>query len=583
MSGLFQTAKYLLTYKEPVDTEGGFELLEGKYEGVEHEKKEKSTPKANAVQSKATEKSTITPLRAAEWNELKKKKSKGQLLTQEGRISSELKANLESVKQEFNMPKNADIIIREFTVGLNVKAFIVFVDGMADKTVINDFILRQMMNPENFKNYKDGCPMDYVMNNVLSINDVQKVKEYKSIILKVLNGVTALFIGGCEEALLIESRGYEKRNIDKPSTESVVLGSQEAFTENLRTNITLIRRIIKNKDLITEILPVGKTNNSSCAILYLDGIANPELVKEVKRRISSIDIDFVTGDGMIEQFIEDRPFQILPQVLNTERPDRAASFIMEGQVIIIGEGVPYVNAVPVTFFAMFHASEDSFLRWPFGTAIRFIRMLALFCATLLPALYVALILYHQEMIPTDLLVALATARENVPFPTIIEVLMLEISFELIREAGIRVPGVIGTTLGIIGALILGQAAVAANLVSPVLIIVVAVTGLGSFAIPSYSLATGIRLIRFGLILSGAFLGFYGVAAALFIVGSFACNMKSFGVPFFSPISPATKKNPDILARMPNFKQAMRPDYLNTPNSKRAGDKPRGWVRKKGAS
>ncbi|MGE5632788.1 MAG: spore germination protein [Caulobacteraceae bacterium] len=535
MSGLFQTVKNFLAYKEPLDTDGGFELLEWKYEGVEHEKKEKPTP------------------------------------TQDELVSSELKANLENIKQEFNMPKNEDIVIRKFTVGMNAKAFIVFVDGMADKIVINDFILRQLMNPEHFKGYKNGCPVDYVMNHVLSINNVEKVKEYKKIISKILNGVTALFIDGCEEALLIESRGYEKRNIDKPSTESVVMGSQEGFTENLRTNITLIRRIIKNKDLITEILPVGKTSNSNCAIMYLDGIANPELVKEVKRRIKSINIDFVTGDGMIEQFIEDKPFQIIPQVLNTERPDRAASFIMEGQVIIIGEGVPFVNVVPVTFFAMFHASEDSFLRWPFGTAIRLIRILGLFFATLLPALYVSLILYHQEMIPTDLLVAFATARENVPFPTIIEVLILEISFELIREAGVRVPGIIGPTLGIIGALILGQAAVSANLVSPVLIIVVAVTGLGNFAIPSYSLATGIRLIRFGLILAGAFLGFYGVAAVLFIAGCFACNMKSFGVPFLSPISPVTKKNPDIIARAPNFKQKMRPDYLNTPNQKRMGD------------
>jgi spore germination protein KA len=306
--------------------------------------------------------------------------------------------------------------------------------------------------------------------------------------------------------------------------------------------------------------------------MYIDGITNPELVKEVKRRIKSINIDFVTGDGMIEQFIEDKSFQIIPQVLNTERPDRAASFIMEGQVIIIGEGVPFVNVVPVTFFAMFHASEDSFLRWPFGTAIRLIRILGLFFATLLPSLYVSLILYHQEMIPTDLLVAFATARENVPFPTIIEVLILEISFELIREAGVRVPGIIGPTLGIIGALILGQAAVDANLVSPVLIIIVAVTGLGNFAIPSYSLAIGIRLIRFGLILAGAFLGFYGVAAVLFIVGCFVCNMKSFGVPFLSPISPVTKKNPDIIARAPNFKQKKRPDYLNTPNQKRTSDR-----------
>lgn len=571
MSGLYQTLKNFLAYKEPLDTEGGFELLESKYEGVEHEKKEKSTPKVNTDQSRTTEKNTRAPLKTSEWNENRKKENKNQLPTQNELVSSELKVNLENIKHEFKMPKNEDILIREFTVGMNKKAFIVFVDGMADKIVINDFILRQLMNPEHFKGYKNGCPVDYVMNHVLSINNVEKVREYKKIISQILNGVTALFIDGCEEALLIESRGYEKRNIDKPSTESVVMGSQEGFTENLRTNITLIRRIIKNKDLITEIQPVGKTSNSNCAIMYLEGIANPELVKEVKRRIKSINIDFVTGDGMIEQFIEDKPFQIIPQVLNTERPDRAASFIMEGQVVIIGEGVPFVNVVPVTFFAMFHASEDSFLRWPFGTAIRLIRILGLFFATLLPALYVSLILYHQEMIPTDLLVAFATARENVPFPTIIEVLILEISFELIREAGVRVPGIIGPTLGIIGALILGQAAVDANLVSPVLIIIVAVTGLGNFAIPSYSLATGIRLIRFGLILAGAFLGFYGVAAVLFIVGCFACSIKSFGVPFLSPVSPVTRKNPDIIARAPNFKQKKRPDYLNTPNQKRAGD------------
>lgn len=572
MSGLIRTVISLLRYKEPLYTEGGFELLEGEYEGFDDEtKEEQPIPKANADQSEATEKSTRAPIKVTEWNENRKKENKGQLTMQGQFVSPDLKANLEKIKQELNIPKNADIVIREFTLGLNLKAFIIFVEGMVDKIVINDFILRQLMNPDNFKSYNNEYPVDYVMNHVLSINDVKKLNEYNKIIHEILNGVTALFIESCDETLLIESRGYEKRSIDKPSTESVVMGSQEGFTENLCTNITLIRRIIKNKDLITEILPIGKTSNSNCAIMYLDGIANPELVKEVKRRIRSINIDFVTGDGMIEQFIEDKPFHIIPQVLNTERPDRAASFIMEGQVIIIGEGVPFVNVVPVTFFAMFHAAEDSFLRWPFGTAIRLIRILGLFFATLLPALYVSLILYHQEMIPTDLLVAFATARENVPFPTIIEVLILEISFELIREAGVRVPGIIGPTLGIIGALILGQAAVAANLVSPVLIIVVAVTGLGNFAIPSYSLATGIRLIRFGLILAGAFLGFYGVAAVLFIAGCFACNMKSFGVPFLSPISPVTKKNPDIIARAPNFEQKMRPDYLNTPNKKRTDD------------
>lgn len=576
MSGVINTIKNILTYKEPTEPEGGFELLEDRFEGDEYKKNEETTSKSSSEQSNTK---TNSKKKSLKFN-IKHKK---QPPTKSQMISSKLKINIDTIKQEFNVSRNADIIIREFTLGIDVKAFITFIDGMADKMVINDFILRQLMSTENFKGYKGENPIDYAIHNVLPVNDIQRTDKFEKIIYKVLCGVTALFIEGCNEAVLIESRGFEKRNIEKPSTEEVVIGSHEGFTENMRTNITLIRRIIKNKDLITEIIPLGKTNNSSCAIMYLDGIANPALVSEVTRRINNIDADFITGNGMIEQFIEEKPFQIIPEVLNTERPDRAASFIIEGQVIIIGEGVPFANVVPVTFFAMFHASEDSFLKWPFGTATRFVRLFGLFVALLLPALYIALILYHQEMIPTELLMAFATAREQIPFPAIAEVLLLEISFELIREAGIRVPGVIGSTLGIIGALILGQAAVSANLVSPVLIIVVAVAGLGSFAIPSYSLASGIRLIRFGLFFSGAFLGFYGIAAVLFVLGCATCHIKSFGVPFLSPIAPVTKRNPDIISRMPNFKQAMRPDYLNTPNQKRVGNKPRGWIRKKGGN
>jgi spore germination protein KA len=515
-----------------------------------------------------------------QWNKVRNGKKSLDEQSNNSTMSSLLELNKDRIKKEFNIPKNQDAIIKEFVVGRKTKSFIVFIEGMVNTNTINDFILRQLMNPENFRGYGDGCPLEYIVNNVLSINETYKLKEYEKIVSNTLNGMTALFIDGCDECLSIESRGYEKRNVDKPVTESVVRGSQEGFNENMRTNITLIRKIIKNKNLVTEILPVGKTNNSSCAILYLDGVVNPQIVKEVKQRINKIDIDFVSGDGMLEQLIEDNPFSLVPQVLNTERPDRASSYIIQGQVAIIAEGSPFAMIVPITFFSLFHTSEDTNMRWEWGSVLRIIRLVAFYTSLLLPGLYVALTLYHQEMIPTELLSAIVRSREYVPFPTVIELLLMEFSFELIREAGVRIPGVIGTTIGIIGALILGQAAVAADLVSPIMIIIVAAVGLGNFAIPNYSLATSVRILRFVVTFFGAIAGFYGISIIVFIIGGLACGIKSFGVPFLVPVAPRTKSSRDLIIRRPIWSAVLRPDTLNTINRKRAGDSPNWWIKNK---
>jgi spore germination protein KA len=306
-------------------------------------------------------------------------------------------------------------------------------------------------------------------------------------------------------------------------------------------------------------------------------IANPKIIKEVKRRIQNLDIDFAIGDGVLDQLIEDHPFSLFPQIISTERPDRTASFLMDGKVALICDGTPFASIVPVTFFHMFHTSEDSTIRWQYATFLRYIRVIASFFAALLPGLYVALTLYHKEMIPTELLSSLHKARENVPFPTLIEVLLLEVSFEIIREAGVRVPGVIGQTLGIIGAIVLGQAAVAAGLVSPVLIIIVAITGLGSFSIPNFNLAFSIRIVRFIFIFLGALFGFYGIAAGLYVFGSIAASMKSFGVPYFSPVAPKTKSSPDVVNKAPAWAQTQRPDFLNTKDRRRGGEPVRKWT------
>jgi spore germination protein KA len=393
----------------------------------------------------------------------------------------------------------------------------------------------------------------------------------------ILNGVTAVFINGCEECLLVDNRSYEKRQVGKPTAEAVVRGSQEAFVEDLRTNITLIRRIIKNKDLVTEFIQIGKTDHNVCAVMYMKNIVNTQVLKEVKRRITGLDIDFLPDDGMLGQLIEDHPFSLFPQIVSTERPDRACSFLMDGKVLYITYGTPIASAAPATLYHMFHTSEDTSLRWMYGTLIRYIRFLATVIAILLPGLYLALSLFHQEMIPTELLEVLQKSRENVPFPGLLEVLILEFMFEIIREGGIRVPGTIGQTMGMVGSIILGQAAVAAGLVSPMVIIVVALTAMSSFAIPNYSVSFGVRIIRFFFTFLGAIAGFYGISAGLCIFLGFMCSMHSFGMPFLSPIAPKTKSGSDIIDRRPIWMRKTRPDFLNTVNRNRTGGTVRKWV------
>lgn len=492
------------------------------------------------------------------------------------KISSSLSENIKYLKNKFHVPKNKDAIIREFNIAHKLPACVVFIDGMVEESIIIQFTLPQLMDVNPFCGFKGGCPLDFIERNVLPVHQIERMENFKEIIEKILAGLTAIFIDGCDECIIMESRGFEKRSVGVPATETVVQGSQEGFTENIRTNITLVRRIIKSENLITEFMLVSKKNNTTAALLYIEGLTNHRIIKEVKRRIESLDVDYLSGSGMLAQLIEDKAIMPFPQLVSTERPDRVASFLMDGKVVLICEGTPFALAVPITFFDLFHTSEESNLKWQYGSFIRFVRLLGLLLAVLLPGMYTALILFHQEMIPTSLLSSIIVSRAAVPFPTIIEILLMEFSFELIREGGIRVPGVTGNTLGIIGALILGQAAVEAGLVSPILIIIVAVSGLGSFAIPNYSLSLGIRMIRFLLIGFGYVGGFYGISAGVTVLFAFALSMKSFGVPFFSPYAPVTKHNRDLVTRRPIQNQTYRPDFLDPMKEKKTGRMPQGW-------
>lgn len=543
-------------------------------------RKRKQRNNSNPVQEKYAEKVAVN-------------QSIDEILHKKVKISYNLEENRKVLEKIFRVPNNKDAVFRSFSIGSKppTQALLIFIDGITSSQVQNTAILEPLMLLSGLREvpldklqhagnekqivYKDF--FDRVKQAILPNNQVSETDTFDRIVDDILAGNSALLIEGYNQALLLETKGWQYRSVGTPQVEAVIRGPQEGFTEMLRINTSLVRKIIQKPALVTEFIQVGSTSPLQTAIMYMDNIVNPDLVKEVKRRLSSIKGDYLQQTGLVEQMIEDAPFYPAPQVLATERPDRVAANLEEGKVAILVSGNPFVMVVPSTFFDLMQSPEDAYVRWPFGSFARLIRYFGLFLALLLPAHYVAIVAYHQEFIPTDLLLAIAGSREKVPFPSIIEVLIMEASFELIREAGVRVPGTVGTTLGIVGALILGQAAVAANIVSPVLIIVVAVTALGSFAIPNYSFSLSIRVLRFVYIILASLSGLLGILIGVFMHIGLMVNLKSFGVPFMAPAAPVTNKGQDFWLRGMVWQQEQRPDYVDPLKRKRQPKISRRWL------
>ncbi|HPZ43128.1 MAG TPA: spore germination protein [Bacillota bacterium] len=502
---------------------------------------------------------------------------------EDGEVSASLEENRESIRQLYGLPGNKDVIIRDFTINTvpPVRCFAVFIDGLTDK-VVQDLLFQALMAFAGQAAPASGEKLvDLVKDSLMPGNQVSVTTSFREVLDGVNYGDTALFLEGCGQALLVETKGWEHRTVDRPQSEQTINGPQEAFTETLRTNTSLIRKLLKSEQLTTELLTVGCRVRTYVAVMYLRDLANPDLVAEVKRRIEGVKVDYLADSGVLEQFIEDHPYSLNPTTLATERPDRVASKIMEGKVAILVDGSPFVLVVPSTMYEQLHTGEEIYRRWQFGTYVRYLRALSFLASFLLPGLYLSLVLFHHEMLPTELLLAIAGNRERVPFPSIMEVLMMEFALEFIREAGLRVPGVMGTTIGIVGALILGQAAVQANIVSPILVILVSVTGLASFAIPYYSLAFTTRIYRFIYIALGATLGFFGISTGLFIQTLLTANLKSFGVPYLVPTGPRTAAGADVVTRLPIFFHESRPDYVNPQDVTRAPRVSRTWLKKDG--
>ncbi|RCX20948.1 spore germination protein KA [Anaerobacterium chartisolvens] len=490
-------------------------------------------------------------------------------------LSPDLKVNLEALRNILGTGE--DIIMRTFSFGGNkqAKGALIFVDGMVDKDVISSSVMKPLMYDTYIfakKNASDTCNIDIVYEELLSVSDVQKISTLDDLLDYLLSGSTILLVDGSKEALVINAKKWERRSVEKPETENVVRGPREGFTENLRTNTTLLRRKIRNPDLRFETFTIGEKTRTDVSIAYIKDIVNPKLIHEIKKRLSNIQIDAVLESGYIEAFIEDAPYSIFSTVGNSEKPDTVAAKILEGRAAILVEGTPFVLTVPMLFIESFQSAEDYYSRPFFASVIRIIRFLAYFITILAPAAYVALSTFHQELIPTLLLFTMTAGNEGVPFPSVVEATIMIIIFEILREAGVRLPRPIGSAVSIVGALVIGESAVSAGLIGNFMVIIVALTAISSFAIPAQT-DSGSILRYFLLILAGV-MGGFGIIMGLLVAFIHMVSLRSFGTPYLSPIAPfAPRDMKDTFIRMPLWTMTIRPRMIGRNNSRRQNSNP----------
>ncbi|MEJ8552829.1 spore germination protein [Tepidibacter sp. Z1-5] len=472
-----------------------------------------------------------------------------------------------------------DLVIREIDVGVEneCKMAIVYIDGMTDKAIISEFVLNNLMiaarlaMPNDIKNNIK----DLIKKKTIAITEIKEIKEIEESINNILAGETLLFIDNVEESILLSSRGWPTRSISEPQSEVVIRGPREGFTETLKVNTSLVRRRIRDTNFKIKNLSLGEKSKTDVALLYIENIVNNNVLEEVKKRLDEIDIDIIQESGDIEQLIEDNCYSLFPQIQYTERPDVISASLYEGRVAILVDNTPFALIVPVTLTTFLQSPDDYYERWIISSFVRIIRLIATGFSLFLPALYIAISSYHPDMLPTDLAVYLAATRQGVPFPAFTEAFIMEATLELLREAGVRLPRAIGSTIGIVGGLVIGQAAVQAGIVSPLMVIIVAITAISSFAIPSYNMAIGFRIFRFGFMLMASILGLYGIILAFLVMLIDLANLRSFGIPYLEPLCSVGENFKDLkdtIIRAPIPSMNTRPKMYTKRNSNRLDDK-----------
>ncbi|MBE1555984.1 spore germination protein [Sporosarcina limicola] len=486
-------------------------------------------------------------------------------------LHTSLQDNIRDIKK--TLGNSTDIVIREVRIGKSGDQLIgiVYTDGLADKSAITDFIMETLMlnikgTRLDKKIQSSTNILQLLKDYALTIGDIKDVSDFKTLYNSVLSGETLILIDGHAEGLLASTRSWQDRGVTEPSAESVVRGPRESFSETMRTNTSLIRRKIKDPNLWLETRQIGRVTQTDVAIMFIKGIASDKIVDEVRARLDRIDIDGILESGYIEELIQDDTFTPFPTVFNTERPDVVAAELLEGKVAILIDGTPFVLVVPALLISFIHSPEDYYQRADISSLVRILRYIGAFISLLGPSLYVALTTFHPQMLPTAMLISIASQREGVPFPAFLEAMLMELAFEILREAGLRMPRTIGTALSVVGTLVIGQAAVEAGLVSAVMVIVVSLTAISGFVFPSYSMSSTIRMLRFPMIGLAATFGLFGIIVGLIALILHLCSLRTFGVPYMSPFAPLILTDQkDTILRFPRWALLSRPRLINEKN------------------
>lgn len=480
------------------------------------------------------------------------------------KLASSLKENIDIIKKIFI--NDITIVYRELYIGkaANTKCMLIYIDGMANSQIINENIIKPILLSDiSYVNHSKI--MDVLMLKVLLTGDNKKSHSVDDIINGIIYGKTILFIDGFAEVICINTIGWETRSISEPQAETIVRGPREGFTESMNLNLSLIRRRVVNPNLKLKFMRIGKQTKTLISVCYIEGIAQDAILNELMKRLNAIDIDGILDSGYIEEMIKDAPYSPFRTIINTERPDVVAGKLLEGRFAVLCDGSPVVLTLPSIFVEVFQSNEDYYDNFLYSSFVRSLRWLCFFLGTSVPAIYVAIVTFHQELIPTPLLLSIYSARKGVPFPSIVEAMGMMIVFEILKEAGLRMPKYIGQAISIVGALVLGDSAVNARLISAPIVIITALTGISSIMLPQ---VLGIVEIRIIFLILASFLGLYGYIFGVMGLVLHMMSIRSFGIPYMINVpSFSTQDIKDTVIRAPWWDMHLRPK-LFTKNTKR---------------
>ncbi|WP_078381786.1 spore germination protein [Sutcliffiella halmapala] len=458
---------------------------------------------------------------------------------------------------------SSDLIVEDIFIG-NLQAKLFYLETICDTQMIVDQIQEPLLNlsPDKEEGFITDSKRE--LTKLFSGSKLSFSEEWLEASRKLVKGYALLVIKEASNLCLIHVKGVSTRSINEPTTQTIIRGPKDGFVEDISINLGIIRNRITNPNLCFRDYYIGEDTQTRIAVGYISNIVNDKLIKEVTERIEKIQTFAIFESANIEEMIEDKTYTPFPLIYNSERPDSVASHLVTGKIAIFVDGTPFVLTAPATFNDFFAVSEDYYQPFIMGSFLRIIRYFSFIISLLLPSFYVAIITYHHEMIPTTLITTIISQREGIPFPAVVEALIMEITFEILREAGIRMPRAVGQTVSIVGGLVIGQAAVEAGVVSNFMVIIVALTAIASFVSPVYNFAISTRLLRFIFIILGGSLGFFGVMIGLIMMIGHLNSLRSFGAPYVTPVSPFKwSDQEDIFVRLPYYMMKSRPSYLKT--------------------